>query len=186
MALAAEHDGTSVQLVPIGLNFDRKAMFRSRVTVVFGAPFSGRDLLPTDDDSDAAAVRALTDRIAGHMRRLLVEADPRADAALVDRVDRLYAAARGRPADPADRLARRQTIAAGKAPPASSIAKMSPATYSTKPLFAAVTTGTPGGNPPPCGWTVSGLSSSIAIGQRLRPVRTARRSSGRPSTISPA
>lgn len=113
MALAAEHDGTSVQLVPIGLNFDRKAMFRSRVTVVFGAPFSGRDLLPTDDDSDAAAVRALTDRIAGHMRRLLVEADPRADAALVDRVDRLYAAARGRPADPADRLARRQTIAAG-------------------------------------------------------------------------
>ena len=47
------------------------------------------------------------------MRRLLVEADPRADAALVERVDRLYAAARDRPADPAERLARRRTIADG-------------------------------------------------------------------------
>jgi hypothetical protein len=47
------------------------------------------------------------------MRRLLVEAEPQADAALVARVDRLYAAARERPGDPAERLARRRTIAAG-------------------------------------------------------------------------
>ena len=47
------------------------------------------------------------------MRRLLVEADPRADAALVERVDRLYAAARDRPVDPAERLARRRAIADG-------------------------------------------------------------------------
>ena len=115
MALAAEHDGTPVVLVPVGLNFDRKTAFRSRVTVVFGQPFSGRDLLPEHDAAagDGAAVRALTDRIAEHMRRLLVEADPRADAALVERVDRLYAAARGRPADPSERLARRRTIAKG-------------------------------------------------------------------------
>ena len=45
MALAAERDGTAVALVPVGLNFDRKTMFRSRVTVVFGQPFSARDLL---------------------------------------------------------------------------------------------------------------------------------------------
>ena len=120
MALAAERDGTAVTLVPVGLNFDRKTAFRSRVTVVFGQPFSGRDLLQGDTDSttqqatgDAAAVRQLTERIAEHMRRLLIEADPRADAALVERVDRLYAAARDRPADPAERLARRRTIADG-------------------------------------------------------------------------
>jgi hypothetical protein len=58
-------------------------------------------------------VRALTDRIASHMRGLLVEADPQSDAALVDRVDRLYAAARSRPANPEERLARRRIIAAG-------------------------------------------------------------------------
>jgi glycerol-3-phosphate O-acyltransferase/dihydroxyacetone phosphate acyltransferase len=120
MALAAERNGTRVALVPVGLNFDRTAVFRSRATVVFGPPFSARDLLPPGDGAqdDAAAglgpaVRVLTDRIATHMRRLLVEADPGADAALVERVDRLYAAARARPADPVERLARRRTIAEG-------------------------------------------------------------------------
>jgi 1-acyl-sn-glycerol-3-phosphate acyltransferase len=116
MALAAESNGTSVALVPVGLNFDRKTVFRSRVTIVFGRPFSARDLVtPQSADSvrDAAAVRALTDRIAQHMRLLLVEADPLADAALVERVDRLYAAARARPIDPAERVARRRTIADG-------------------------------------------------------------------------
>jgi glycerol-3-phosphate O-acyltransferase / dihydroxyacetone phosphate acyltransferase len=121
MALAAERAGTPVTLVPAGLNFDRKTAFRSRVTVVFGQAFSGRDLLPKPNGGDAgpnakgdaAAVRALTGRIAEHMRRLLVEAEPRADAALVERVDRLYAAARDRPIDPAERLARRRTIAEG-------------------------------------------------------------------------
>jgi 1-acyl-sn-glycerol-3-phosphate acyltransferase len=113
MALSAEDDGTPVALVPVGLNFDRKAAFRSRVTIVYGAPFSARDVLTRGDADDAEAVRALTARIADHMRLLLIEADPRADAALVDRVDRLYAAARGRYPSPEERLARRRTIAAG-------------------------------------------------------------------------
>ncbi|HSC27677.1 MAG TPA: 1-acyl-sn-glycerol-3-phosphate acyltransferase [Vicinamibacterales bacterium] len=113
MALDAERAGHAVTLVAVGLNFDRKTTFRSRVAIVYGQPFSGRDLLPAPDADLQDSVRALTDRIAGHMRRLLVEADPAADAALVDRVDRLYAAARGRARDPVDRLARRRTIAAG-------------------------------------------------------------------------
>jgi 1-acyl-sn-glycerol-3-phosphate acyltransferase len=115
MALAAERAGTRVTLVPVGLNFDRKTAFRSRVTVVFGQPFSGRDLLEAAGGEPSAGARALTERVAAHMRRLLIEADPRGDAALVERVDRLYAAARGRPADPAERLARRRTIAGGMA-----------------------------------------------------------------------
>ncbi len=113
MTLAAERAGTAVALVAVGLNFDRKAAFRSRVTIVFGAPFSARDLLPADDAALPTAVRELTERIAEHMRRLLVEAEPDTDAALVDRVDRLYAAARGRPRDPQERVNRRRVIAAG-------------------------------------------------------------------------
>jgi glycerol-3-phosphate O-acyltransferase / dihydroxyacetone phosphate acyltransferase len=116
MALAAERAGTRIALIPVGLNFDRKTAFRSRVTVVFGTPFSAEDLTaPAGADalSDAEQVRALTARMAERMRRLLVEADPRADAALIDRVDRLYAAARARPLDPAERLARRRVIAEG-------------------------------------------------------------------------
>jgi 1-acyl-sn-glycerol-3-phosphate acyltransferase len=113
MALTAERHGTRVMLLPVGLNFDRKTAFRSRVIVMYGQPFPVHDLLPAAGTDEPAAVRALTERIASHMRRLLVEADPEGDAALVDRVDRLYAAARGRPADPQERIARRQAIAAG-------------------------------------------------------------------------
>jgi glycerol-3-phosphate O-acyltransferase/dihydroxyacetone phosphate acyltransferase len=129
MALSAARAGTRVALVPVGLNFERKTAFRSRVTVVYGAPLWCDDPLagvpaarlvrggvePAGPDAEPAAVRALTDRIAAHMRRLLIEADPKADAALVERVDRLYAAARGRARDPADRVVRRRAIAAGMA-----------------------------------------------------------------------
>jgi 1-acyl-sn-glycerol-3-phosphate acyltransferase len=111
MALGAGRRGVSIAIVPVGLNFDRKTAFRSRVTVVYGRPFSCSDLVGADDD--VAAARRLTDRIAEHMRRLLIEADPAGDAALVGRLDRLYAAARGRPVDPEDRVARRRAIAAG-------------------------------------------------------------------------
>ena len=111
IALGAEANGTHVDLVAVGLNFDRKARFRSRVTVAFGATFSARDLEADGDDPEA--VRALTDRIAVHMRALLVEADPGADAALVDRVARLYASARGRASGPDEQLLRRRAIARG-------------------------------------------------------------------------
>jgi hypothetical protein len=143
MALGAAAAGTQVALVAVGLNFERKTAFRSRVTVVYGRPFSCADLAwhrhpdeagadknsdrrprggqrpderkePAAADAAASdAVRVLTDRIAAHMRRLLVEADPKADAGLVDRVDRLYAAARGYGRDPLDRIERRRVIAAG-------------------------------------------------------------------------
>jgi len=112
MALAAVREGTPVALVPVGLNFERKTMFRSRVIVVFGQPFAARDLA-AHADSDRTAVKTLTERITDRMRLLLVEADPRSDAALVDRVDRLYAAARGASWEPEERLARRRVIAVG-------------------------------------------------------------------------
>jgi glycerol-3-phosphate O-acyltransferase / dihydroxyacetone phosphate acyltransferase len=112
MALAAERRGVRVQLVAAGLNFDRKTTFRSRVTVVYGRPFSCADLIATGEP-DAAIVRALTGRMAEQMRSLLIEADPGGDVYLVDRVDRLYASARGRSADPEDRVARRRAIASG-------------------------------------------------------------------------
>jgi glycerol-3-phosphate O-acyltransferase / dihydroxyacetone phosphate acyltransferase len=111
MALDAQRRGVPVQLVAAGLNFDRKTTFRSRATVLFGRPFDLSDLASAADE--AAVVRLATDRIAGEMRQLLVEADPHDDTALVDRVERLYSGARGRPRTPQERIARRQAIASG-------------------------------------------------------------------------
>jgi 1-acyl-sn-glycerol-3-phosphate acyltransferase len=113
MALSAERAGTPVALVPIGLNFERKTAFRSRVTVVYGPAFSGADLLERTPEPSRDAARALTDRMTSHMRHLLVEAEPKADAALVERVERLYSAARGKVKSPAERVERRRAIASG-------------------------------------------------------------------------
>ena len=113
IVLAAEAAGTAVALVAVGLNFDRKTAFRSRVTVAYGPAFRATDFVPRTSDDQAAAVRALMDGIAVHMKRLLIEADPGAEARLIDSVDRLYAAARGRPPVAKERIARRQAIAEG-------------------------------------------------------------------------
>ena len=112
MALAAERGGTNVQLVGVGLNFDRKTVFRSHVTVLFGRPFSIRDVIHAGLD-DQTAVRTATARIETEMRRLLVEMDPEIDAAMVARVERLYSAARGKAGSGQERIARRQAIALG-------------------------------------------------------------------------
>ncbi len=103
IALAAAAGGVDASIVPVGLNFDRKSAFRSRASVVFGPA------LRADGKED---VRALTSRIADGMRALMIEADPVVDAAIVDRVDRLYAAARPEMLQQ-DRVERRRRIAAG-------------------------------------------------------------------------
>lgn len=108
-----------VTIVAVGLNFSRLARFRSRVTAVFGRPFDGEDLRSprgvdvAADDVAADDVRVLTDRIEERLRNLMVEAEPSRDLPLVERVDRLYAAARGVSRDPRERVGRRRLIARG-------------------------------------------------------------------------
>jgi 1-acyl-sn-glycerol-3-phosphate acyltransferase len=108
MALSAARAGTDVALVAVGLNFERKTTFRSRVIVVYGQPFSCADLATNPE-----GVRELTDRIAVRMRSLLIEAEQKTDAAIVERVDGMYSAARGFDHDPQERVERRRLIAAG-------------------------------------------------------------------------
>ncbi len=113
MALEALGRGVTVAIVPVGLNFERRTTFRSRATVLYGRPFAADDLGDLARQDPPAAVHALTDRIAAALRRLVVEADPKADARLVARVDRLYTAARHAPVDPVSRVRRRRLIAQG-------------------------------------------------------------------------
>ena len=60
MALSAERAGTHVAMVPVGLNFERKTAFRSRVTVIYGQAFGCGDL--SDATAHPEAARELTDR----------------------------------------------------------------------------------------------------------------------------
>ena len=113
IALSRTANGVRVAIVPIGLNFDRLAVFRSRVTVAFGQPFGLDDLASAYQDNPEATVRTLTMRIGEHLRRLMIEADPRDDLRMVDRIYWLYSAARGVSRAEADRLQRRRIISAG-------------------------------------------------------------------------
>ena len=107
MALSAKRAGIEVRLVPVGINLERKTSFRSRATIAYGQPFTVEP--PAGNAADGA--RAVTVLIADHMRALLVEADPRADAMLVERIDRLYRSERRGDPDPVASLARRKAIA---------------------------------------------------------------------------
>ena len=113
MALTTTAGGCQIQIVPVGLNFDHLAAFRSRVTAVFGAAVEYDDLVQVYARDQTQAVRDLTDRISNRLRRLMVEADPRQDLPVVTRVERLYAMARGVSRGPEQRISRRQLIADG-------------------------------------------------------------------------
>ena len=107
--------GHPVTIVPVGLNFDALARFRSRAMAVFGRPLDYADLAAEHAEDEATAVRTLTDRIEQRLKHLMVEAEPRRDLPIVERIDRLYAAARGASRDARERLGRRRLIAAGMA-----------------------------------------------------------------------
>ena len=104
MALSAAAQGIPVQLVPVGINPEEKTDFRSQLTIVYGRPFQ---VSPTARPAEVTA------EIADRMRCLIIEAHPEADAELVMRIDRLYAAEREAPIDAAAALERRRTIASG-------------------------------------------------------------------------
>jgi 1-acyl-sn-glycerol-3-phosphate acyltransferase len=112
LALRAVAGGTSVRVVPVGLNFDRKSTFRSRAVVVYGEPMEVRPAGTSENPDPPDAVRQLTDRMTEALRRLVIEVDPLTDARLVARIDQLYCAARPEVVT-ADRVQRRRIIAAG-------------------------------------------------------------------------
>ena len=115
MVLSSGAAGHPVTIVPVGLNFEHVASFRSRVTVFFGRPFNADDIAAAYAADEQAAVRRLTDRIEQRLRRLMIEAEPRHDLPIVMRIDHLYAAARGVSRDPRERVVRRRVIASGMA-----------------------------------------------------------------------
>ena len=115
MVLSSGAGGHPVTIVPVGLNFEHVARFRSRVTVFFGRPFGTDDLAAAYAADGQAAVRELTDRIERRLRRLMIEAEPRHDLPIVMRIDHLYTAARGVSRDPRERVVRRRVIADGMA-----------------------------------------------------------------------
>ncbi len=95
MLLDAENAtaGLHVTLLPVGLVFDRPGTFRSgRALVLIGEPVATADL-----PAGTAPARALTDRLAEALRRLIIEADDRRTLRLLELVEALWREAEGTP-----------------------------------------------------------------------------------------
>ena len=91
---AATLAGGSFPVIPVGLVFRRKDVFRSEALVLRGAPVAWSDLAGRGP-GDAAAVRELTDRLARALRQVTLNLDAWQDRPLVECAVRVWEAERG-------------------------------------------------------------------------------------------
>ncbi|HEX9691708.1 MAG TPA: lysophospholipid acyltransferase family protein [Gemmatimonadales bacterium] len=102
---AARRLDRSFPVVPVGLVFRSKDVFRSEAQVVIGPPIAWDDLASRDAD-DARSVRELTDRIATALRRVTVNLDEWEDRPIVESALEVWESEFGGTGDPSERIAR--------------------------------------------------------------------------------
>ncbi len=78
LSAEAEHDGRlGVTLVPVGLSYERKTLFRSSVLLVVGEPIAVAPRLPDYRHDERPTVDALTDEIAARLDDIVLQAESR-------------------------------------------------------------------------------------------------------------
>jgi 1-acyl-sn-glycerol-3-phosphate acyltransferase len=97
--------GRTFPIVPVGLVFRQKDVFRSRALVVRGEAVTWDDLARRGQE-DGEAVRDLTDRIAEALRRVTVNLEDWADRPLVECAVRIWEAEHATPPAGVERVAR--------------------------------------------------------------------------------
>jgi len=102
---AAAQAGGAFPIVPVGLVFRQKDIFRSDAMALRGEPVPWDDLAVRGVD-DADAVHALTARIDAALRRVTLNLTSWEDQPLVEGAVRIWEAARGEPSQRAERVAR--------------------------------------------------------------------------------
>ncbi|RKH71450.1 lysophospholipid acyltransferase family protein, partial [Corallococcus aberystwythensis] len=92
IALNAAREGAPVRIVPVGLTYAAKNLFRSEVLIEQGAPIDVQAFLPKDTaTSEQDAVRALTERVAEGLRAVTLNLEQWADLPVVQVAEQLYA-----------------------------------------------------------------------------------------------
>ena len=85
-----KHPGLGVRIVPVGLLFDAKETFRSRVLVQVGEPIDPAPEIVMQERDPLAAVRALTARIDEALQEVTLNYETWEDARLIARAADLY------------------------------------------------------------------------------------------------
>lgn len=102
---AAGTTGEGFPIIPAGLVFRAKDVFRSEALVLVGDPVRWEDLAPAGAE-DPEAVRELTARIGAALRALTVNLEAWHDLPVVETAVRIWEAEHGVRPDPADRVTR--------------------------------------------------------------------------------
>ena len=105
IALGAAADHTSFPIVPVGLVFRRKHVFRSEAFAVIGHPVAWDDLAARSAE-DREVVRELTTRIDAALRRVTLNLEQWEDRPLVECAEGIWTAQWGATTDEAQRVAR--------------------------------------------------------------------------------
>jgi 1-acyl-sn-glycerol-3-phosphate acyltransferase len=98
IALQAEADADwrlGLRIVPVGLTYSRKTLFRGRTAVAIGEPLSSGDYRAPYEIDPVEAVRTLTGDIARRLEALTLNFAEADDADLIDTAERLYAREKG-------------------------------------------------------------------------------------------
>jgi len=102
---AARKLGKSFPVVPVGLVFRAKDMFRSEAQVVIGTPVQWDDLTPQGAEN-AESVRELTERIGTALRGVTVNLDEWEDRPIVECALEVWESEFGSTADPSEQITR--------------------------------------------------------------------------------
>ena len=108
---AASKTGHAFPIIPVGLVFRRKDVFRSRAFILRGNPVAWDDLAGRDV-TDRESVLQLTERIEGAMRRLTINLRRWEDQPIVECAEAVWTAEFGESADPKARLRRLEVTTA--------------------------------------------------------------------------
>lgn len=93
IALAAEAESggrLGLRIVPIGLTWEGKHLFRGRVLADIGEAFPARDWLTADGPEDTEAVHRLTETITQRLRDVTLNLAASDDLELITAADRIY------------------------------------------------------------------------------------------------
>ncbi|GEN06451.1 1-acyl-sn-glycerol-3-phosphate acyltransferases [Myxococcus fulvus] len=103
IALSAVREGAPVRIVPVGLTYAEKHVFRSEVLIDVGPAIDATAFQPVDVASEQESVRALTERIAEGLRAVTLNLEQWADLPLIQLAEQLFAFKQGGALD-AERL----------------------------------------------------------------------------------
>jgi 1-acyl-sn-glycerol-3-phosphate acyltransferase len=87
-----ERGTTAVRILPVGLTFDAKGVFRSRVLVRVGEPIDPRPWLRAAEHDAREATRSLTAAIARALAQVTLNHPSHEEATLLERASELFAA----------------------------------------------------------------------------------------------